>query len=566
MRVACVLITHLRAKAEMRRQGEERGERSEKRENTLDCSPSESLGSDSGSEEPSAALASARLMRSQEPSERACAGGEEAPAEEPAAQPFADARQMRSQKASTLIVERGGDGGGAPVVVDYFPGATGVKVGMTLEQAVSYLEETVVLNADELYYQQVFGAVIRALQGVSDRVEGAELGTAYVRLDGLEGLYGGEEQAVQALLEAAPADLTPRIGVADAKFPAFVAARMREPGVSHAPEDVRGFLAPYSVDLLPVDADVKSKLHRFGLYRMADVAAMEEHLLAAQFGREGSRLWALCNGIDDSPVVPTAFEESIVEEIALPFNSTSIELLLVAVDTLLRRGYARPELRGRVVGAAALQGRARGWPPWTLSVAFKEPVGRWENAAALIRNRMELEPPEIPVEDVTLTLSDFRGGTGMQMGLFEDVKETAGRRLMEMEKRLQVRMNGNHVLHRIAEVAPWHPAPEMRALQIPIDPAKRDDMRPLHAPARVAVREGAGGEPAEVQLGKRWRRVARVADRWTFDLWWLAQPITRAYFRVGLAGNGQAGGNGDGQVTLFRDARDGVWYRQKSSG
>ncbi len=556
MRVACVLITHLRAKAEMRRQGEERG-------NTLDCSPSESPGSDSGSEEPAVqGCASGEEARAEEPAAQACADAQGIQPQKASAQPFASARQMRSQKASTLIVERGGDGGGTPVVVDYFPGAVGVKVGMTLEQAVSYLGETVVLNADELYYQQVFGEVIRALQGVSDRVEGAELGTAYVRLDGLERLYGGEAQAVQALLEAAPADLTPRIGVADAKFPAFVAARMREPGVSHAPEDARGFLAPYSVELLPVDADVKSKLHRFGLYRMADVAAMEEHLLAAQFGREGSRLWALCNGIDDSPVVPTAFEESLVEEIALPFNSTSIELLLVAVDTLLRRGYARRELGGRVVGAAALQGRARGWPPWTLSVAFKEPVGRWENAAALIRNRMELEPPEIPVEDVTLTLSDFRGGTGMQMGLFEDVKETAGRRLMEMEKRLQVRMNGNHVLHRIAEVAPWHPAPEMRALQIPIDPAKRDDMRPLHAPARVAVREGAGGEPAEVQLGKRWRRVARVADRWTFDLWWLAQPITRAYFRVGLTGNWFD----DGQVTLFRDERDGVWYRQKSSG
>ena len=531
MRVACVLITHLRAKAEMRRKGEERGERSEERENSLDSLSSESVAARSGLQ----AL-----------SDRACAGAEEMRAEEPA----------------TLIVERGGAGGGPPVVVDYFPGAAGVKVGMTLEQAVSYLAETVVLNADELYYRQIFGEVIRSLQGVSDRVEGAELGTTYVRIDGLEGMYGGEEGVVRALLEAVPADLTARIGVADAKFPAFVAARMREPGVSHAPEDVRGFLAPYSIELLPVDADVKSKLQRFGLYRMGEVAAMEEHLIAAQFGQEGSRLWALCNGVDDSPVVPTEFEESIVEEISLPFNSTSIELLLVAVDTLLRRGYARPELGGRVVGAAALQGRARGWPPWALSVAFKEPVGRWEGAAALVRNRLELEPPQIPVEDVTLTLSDFRGGTGMQMGLFEDVKETAGRRLMEMERRLQVRMNGKHILHRIAEVAPWHPAPEMRAMQIPIDPEKREDIRPLHAPTPVEVREGAGGEPVEVQLARRWRRVARIADRWTFDLWWLAQPITRAYYRIGLSENGQAGENGDGQVTLFRDEREGVWYRQ----
>ena len=540
MRVACVLITHLRAKAEMRRQGEER-------EDILDSSSSESLAAQSGS---------------QEPSDQACASAQEMRPEEPPAQACANAQQMRSHKPSTLIVERGGSVGGPPVVVDYFPGAAGVKVGMTLEQAVSYVAEAVVLNADELYYRQIFGEVIRSLQGISDRVEGGELGTAYVRIDGLEGMYGGEEGVVRALLEAVPADLTARIGVADAKFPAFVAARMREPGVSHAPEDVRGFLAPYSIELLPVGADVKSKLQRFGLYRMGEVAAMEEHLIAAQFGQEGSRLWALCNGVDDSPVVATAFEESIVEEISLPFNSTSIELLLVAVDTLLRRGYARPELGGRVVGAAALQGRARGWPPWAVSVAFKEPVGRWEGAAALVRNRLELEPPQIPVEDVTLTLSDFRGGTGMQMGLFEDVKETAGRRLMEMERRLQVRMNGKHILHRIAEVAPWHPAPEMRAMQIPIDPAKREDIRPLHAPTPVEVREGSGGEPVAVQLARRWRGVARIADRWTFDLWWLAQPITRAYYRIGLSENGQAGGNGDGQVTLFRDEREGVWYRQ----
>ncbi len=548
MRVACVLITHLRAKAEMRRKGEERGGRREARENGFGASHSEEFRPD------------AQL---QEGLDQACTTASDARAEEPAAQAVASARQMRSQQPSTLIVERGGVGGGAPVVVDYFPGAAGVKVGMTLEQAVSYLAETVVLNADEPYYRQVFGEVIRALQGVSDRVEWGELGTAYVRIDGMEALYGGEVQVVRALLEAVPADLTARIGVADAKFPAFVAARMREPGVSSAPEDVQGFLAPYSVELLPVEADVKSKLQRFGLYRMGEVAAMEEHLMAAQFGKEGSRLWALCHGVDESPVVATAFEESIVEETSLPFNSTSIELLLVAVDTLLRRGYARRELGGRVVGAAALQGRARGWPPWELGVAFKEPVGRWEEAAALIRNRMELEPPQIPVEDVTLTLSDFRGSTGMQMGLFEDVRETAGRRVMEMEKRLQVRMNGNHVLHRIAEVAPWHPAPEMRALQIPIDPAKRDDMRPLHAPAPVAVREGWGGEPVEVELGRRWRRVARVADRWTFDLWWLAQPITRAYYRVGLVGNGS--GSDDGQVTVFRDEREGNWYRQNCS-
>ena len=252
MRIACVLITHLRAKAEMRRHNEER-------ENTFDSSSSESLATNSGSQEPCAQAVQMQHA-------------------------VADAQEMRSQQPSTLIVDRGGATGGPPLVVDYFPGAPGVKTGMTLEQAVSYVADTVVLNADEPYYRQIFGEVIRSLQGISDRVEGGELGTAYVRLDGLESLFGGEERVVRALLDAVPADLKPRIGVADAKFPAFVAARMRAPGVSHAPAEVRGFLAPYSVELLPVAADVKSKLRRFGLHTMGEVAAMEEHLIVAQFG------------------------------------------------------------------------------------------------------------------------------------------------------------------------------------------------------------------------------------------------------------------------------------------
>ena len=88
---------------------------------------------------------------------------------------------------ATLVVEGGGASGARPVVVDYFPGSCGVKAGMTLEQAVSQQADTVVLRADEPYYRQIFGELLRSLQGVSDRVEGAELGTAYVRLDGLGG-------------------------------------------------------------------------------------------------------------------------------------------------------------------------------------------------------------------------------------------------------------------------------------------------------------------------------------------------------------------------------------------
>ena len=87
--------------------------------------------------------------------------------------------------------------------------------------------------------------MLSALQGVSDRVEGDDLGTAYVRIDGLEKLYLGEARVVSALLNAAPSYLSPRVGVADAKFPAFVAAwTCGAHGAFRVPEDVASFLAP----------------------------------------------------------------------------------------------------------------------------------------------------------------------------------------------------------------------------------------------------------------------------------------------------------------------------------
>ena len=465
-------------------------------------------------------------------------------------------RQPHLKTTPVLIVHR--DASRArPLIVDRFPGASEVVAGMTLEQAVSRYTNAVVLDADEPHYRGIFSQMLSALQGISDRVEEAELGTAYVRIDGLEGVYRGEAGVVSALLNAVPTYLVPRIGVADAKFPALIAARTcATQGAFRVPGDVRTFLAPHTIDLLPISSQVRNELHRFGLHTMGTVASMSQHMLADRFGRDGMRAWALCNGTDDSPVVPLAFEESVVEHISLPFHSSSIDVLYVGVDALLKRAFTRPEMRGRYAGAADLLCTGVGWPAWEKSVGFKQPVGAWESASFAIRSRLEADPPRNPLEDVTLRLSGFMGESGSQMGLFDYAQDDRRRRLVEADRRLQPLMGGGHTLHRIAEVAPWHPAPEMRSLQVPIDPSGRDAIRPLHTPRPVEVRVGAEGDPVSVLLRRRWRRVARIGDQWTFDLWWLPEPVVRSYYRI----EPDAGG----QITLFRDGMDDTWYRQSA--
>ena len=463
-------------------------------------------------------------------------------------------RQPHLDGRPAVIVDRTS---GRPVVVDFLPATAGVAAGMTLEQALSRHAEAAVIEADEPAYRKAFHRMLTSLQAVGDRVERADLGTAYVQMDGLERLYRGEAGVVCALLDAVPTHLAPRVGVADAKFPALVAARTAEAlGARRVPTDVRAFLAPHSVDLLSVSPETRAGLRRFGVQTMGDVAAMPEGALVDQFGSAGRRAWTLSRGIDDSPLAPMKYAEAVAEHAALPFTSASTEVLFVAVDSLLRRAYARPEMRGRYAGGAALECLLHRAATWERTFRFKQAAGSWQSASRILRSRLETAPPPAPVEEVTLALSDLTGESGLQLGLTEEMRDSRERRLVEVDRRLRGRMRGGHALYRAVEVAPWHPAPEMRTLRVPIDPSGRQEIGSLSAPVAVAVREGPDRRPAAVRLGGHWRRVAGVEDTWSFDLWWMPRPLARTYHRVRLE-------NGS-QLTLFRDRDEPRWYRQSA--
>ena len=489
MRIACALITHLRAKAELRR--------------------------------------------------------------------YAHLRRLSPSKAGNRPIAVVDGAGGKPLVVDSSAG-TSVRAGMTLEQATSCHNDLIILDVDEPYYRRVFEDVVGALLRVSDRVEATEPGVAYARIDGLEALHGGERETTEALLAAVPAYLRARIGVGDTKFTAFVAARTAPAlGVAACPDDAASFLAYKPIDLLTVSDELKRSLHGFGVHGMGQLAALSPDILTDRFGAEGRLAWELCNGIDDRPVLPVSPAVSVVERASLPFASASLELLLASADILLRRAFGSPELRRNLVGSVALTATSPDAATWTRSVRFKEPVASWERASAQVRAVVEAHPPEAPIEDLTVTLGDIAGESGRQLGLLDDARDRRRDRIVETERKLRSLMKGAPALHKVVEVAPWHPIPELRALRVPLDGDDGGALMPLHRPAPVDVRESEAHRPLAVRLPSGWRGIDGIDDLWRFDLWWLPEPVARTYFRVTDA-EGQ-------RLTLFRDERAGRWYRQPSA-
>ena len=489
MRIACVLITHLRAKAELRRHTH---------------------------------------LKSMSPA--------------------------KAGNGPIAVVDRTS---GKPLVVDSSAGAS-VRAGMTLEQAMSSHNGLIILDADEPYYRRVFEDVVEALLRVGDRIEPSELGTAYARLDGLELLHGSESKVASALLDAVPGWLGGRVGVGGSKFASYIAARTADVrSVVACPAYEAGFLAPLSIELLPLSEDLKRSLQNFDVHTMGRVASLSRDMLADRFGREGILAWELCRGIDRRPVVPVKPATSVTEHASLPFSSTSIELLLATSDILLQRAYSRPQLRRRLVGSVTLTSTVLSDAPWTQTVRFKEPVGEWQSASRLLRDRIEARPPDAPLEDLTLTAEDIRAESGRQLGLLEEARDRRLDRIADIDRKLRARMQNVPALHKVVEVSPWHPVPEMRALKIPLDPACDDTFTPLHSPLLVTVRESEAHRPLAIRLKRSWQDICGIDDTWEFDLWWLPKPVTRSYFSVTGA---------DGQrLVLFRDEREGCWYRQPLS-
>lgn len=354
--------------------------------------------------------------------------------------------------------------------------AAGVRPGLPLREVVPLCPEALVLQPDPVRTAAVLEAVLQDLQRVSPIVEPAEDGYFSLDLRGLQAMYGSIEALEAAIHAAVPALLRPRIGLANGKFAAAVAARMAEAGgtaracVVPAAETQK-FLGPLSVrHLLMLEPEAQHRLELLGVRTIGELAALPFGAVQAELGPAGAHAWRVAHGKDTEAVVARPLMATVQDGLRFDDPLGSVDAVMAAIDQLLAHTYSQPALQGRSVRQVRLRALLSDGTSWERLYTFKEPLSSRDAARRAVKGKLDLPNglPPAPIDELALELLGLGGEAARQPGLFvARARQLA--EIAEAARQLHARY-GRVPLYHAVEVEPWSRIPERRwaLIQVPV--------------------------------------------------------------------------------------------------
>ncbi len=358
-------------------------------------------------------------------------------------------------------------------VADATPEAAlrGVRPGLTLREATALCPRLAVLEARPARLARAAERLLAAAAAVSPLVEEAEPGVVLADLVGLDALYPRPGEVERAMLEAAPASLPARLGVAEERFTAIAAARSAPPGEARrvAAGASAAFLAGLPAHELPLCAEALAQLRLLGITTVGAFAALPQHAVQAQFGVPGARAWLAARGADSAPVRPRpAAGERVIERVRAQPPFASREVVLRTAEQLLRRALLHPRAARRFVRVLRLRAVTEEDQLWERVQPLREPTGDRDRLWTVIRSA--IEHAELPglVAELELELGGLTAETGRQPGLFTDHARRRAQ-LDEMVRHLSLRF-GHSPVAQVVGMEPWSRLPERRYALMDYDP------------------------------------------------------------------------------------------------
>ncbi len=308
--------------------------------------------------------------------------------------------------------------------------AHGIQIGMTLRHALALCPAAQVFSVVSTRYGEAADDLTALLGTFAGRVELERSEAGLVDSAGaaqwLLDVPAPSAQAAMQLVElirAAFADhvgLAPAIGVASTRFTARCVAKTLVPPEADyvAAGHEAGFLASLTIDYLPLDAELHSRLRMLGLTRLGQIAMLPSSALLNQFGAVGRLLQALAQGRDVDPIqpyIPTPaltlrriFDGPVMDARALQLTAQTLGQQLAT--RLQRRGYAARRVR--------LQLEQEDLEPWVNTLVLEAPTAQVAPLQRALQHLLQRAHTESGIETMEATCGDLTPVVVQQLDLF----------------------------------------------------------------------------------------------------------------------------------------------------
>lgn len=228
-------------------------------------------------------------------------------------------REQPALAGRPVIVGGSPQGRGVVSAANYEARRFGVHSAMPTARAMRLCPEAVWLPVRMDLYSAVSHQIREIFYRFTPLVEPLSLDEAFLDVTASTRLFGSAAEIATSIKQAINTELSlvASVGIAPNKFVAKIASDLDKPDgfVEVKSEAVQAFLDPLPVSRVwGVGKATGRELDRLGINRIEQLRQQPEALLQDRFGKFGSHLWRLANGMDDRPVVNDSEAKSISNE------------------------------------------------------------------------------------------------------------------------------------------------------------------------------------------------------------------------------------------------------------
>ncbi|RBP66649.1 DNA polymerase-4 [Alkalibaculum bacchi] len=208
----------------------------------------------------------------------------------------------------------------------------GVRTAMQVHEARKLCPQIVLIAPDHSFYRQKSHEVMNVLMEYTPIIEQNSVDEAWLDMTGSERIFGQPLEVAKTIMSHINEEcgLWCSIGISENKFLSKMASDMKKPqGITELwQKDIKKKLWPLPVrKMYGIGNQTAKKLQSIGIFTIGDIAQYSRESLYKKFGKIGSQVYLLANGIDSSPVVSHNHDDvkSIGRSVTLSKDINNVE-------------------------------------------------------------------------------------------------------------------------------------------------------------------------------------------------------------------------------------------------